>query len=170
MTWERSILKEYSSLPEWLHQTVRNVSDETFFIPIKPSKWSSAEIISHLRAWDMFLLEDRLPYIRKEARLDKLSVHIEDINSEAAKYARSGVSKEDLVEETITVRQEVVASLQEFTPEEWEYTFYIDNYPMCLTSYIKGLVEHDHHHKLQIEVFMSEMGLTTPYSSMIRNS
>ncbi len=159
MDVERSVLAQYASLPDWLIQTVKTLSDDTFFTPIKPNKWSVAEIVAHLRVWDTYLLEERLPYIQKEARLKKSSVSVESVNLKASKYAKSGKSMDDLIEECILERRNVVAKLNEFTLEEWEHTFYIDNYPLCLTSYIKGLVEHDHHHKLQIEVFMNEQGI-----------
>ncbi|MCA0989047.1 DinB family protein [Guptibacillus algicola] len=165
----RSILDHYASLPDWLEETVKQVSEEMFFSPIKENKWSIAEIVAHLRVWDNFLLEERLPFIQNEARLEKNSVSVENTNSKAAKYANSGKSQSELIKETILERQKVVEKLQEFTPKEWEYTFYIDKYPLCLTSYIKGLVEHDHHHKLQIEVFMTEQGFEIPHSSLIRS-
>ncbi|WP_377891214.1 DinB family protein [Alkalihalobacillus sp. R86527] len=163
-----SILDQYASLPDWLEETVKQVSEETFFTPIKESKWSIAEVLAHLRVWDTYLLEERLPFIQNEAKLEKNSISVEKTNSIAAKYAMSGKSQSELIHETILERQKVVARLQEFTPEEWEYTFYIDKYPLCLTSYIKGLVEHDYHHKLQIEVFITEQGVEIPNSSLIR--
>ncbi|WP_347552089.1 DinB family protein [Pseudalkalibacillus hwajinpoensis] len=160
MTDGRYVLDDYASFMDWLQKTATEMSDELFFTPIKNGKWSPAEIISHIKAWDDFLLEERIPYIKNEASLSEIDVKVEQVNSQAAEHAMSGISKEELIEEGVYGRERVVARLKQFEPTQWEETFYITKYPLCLTSYMKGLIEHDEHHKLQIEVFMSEHGIS----------
>ncbi len=158
MTDERSVLNEYASLMNWLETTAMEMSEEVFFKPIKPGKWSPAEILSHIMKWDDYLLEERIPHMKSGATLPKLE-NVEAVNNRAAKFARSGITQKELIKETIKSRKRVVERLLDWRPIEWKNTFYIDKYPLCLTSYIKGLIEHDEHHKLQIEVFMNEQGI-----------
>ncbi|MGA9289420.1 MAG: DinB family protein [Anaerobacillus sp.] len=159
MTEPRSVLDEYASLTNWLHKTAMEMEEKVFFMPIKPGKWSPAEILSHIREWDEYLLNERIPYIHHEAQLSKLDVNVEEVNEEAAAYARSGISKDQMITETLNGRERVVATLRKLNENQWNETFYIDKYPLCLTSYMKGLIEHDEHHKMQIEVFMANQGI-----------
>ena len=159
MTDQRSVLDEYASLTNWLQTTAMEMEEKVFFMPIKPGKWSPAEILSHICEWDEYLLIERIPYIHHEAQLTKLDVDVEEVNKKAAVYAKSGISKKQILTETIKQRKRVVETLREFTESQWSDTFYIDKYPLCLTSYMKGLIEHDEHHKLQIEVFMTNQGI-----------
>lgn len=159
MTDERSVLNDYASLINWLESTAMEMSETIFFQPIKQGKWSPAEILSHIMMWDNYLLKERIPFIKKEANLPKFH-HVEEVNQRAAEYAKSGLSMEQLIAETIQVRRQVVDHLQQVEPNEWRTTFYINHYPNCLTGYIKGLIEHDDHHKLQVEVFMNEEGFS----------
>ncbi|WP_273835573.1 DinB family protein [Guptibacillus sedimenti] len=159
MTDERSVLNDYASLINWLESTAMEMSETIFFQPIKQGKWSPAEILSHIMMWDNYLLKERIPFIDMEANLPKLD-NVEEVNQRAAEYALSGLNKENLVAETVKARRRVVARLQQFEPIQWSNTFYIEKYPICLTGYIKGLIEHDDHHKLQVEVFMNEQGFS----------
>ncbi len=159
MTDQQSVLDEYASLTNWLQTTAMAMDEKVFFMPIKPDKWSPAEILSHICEWDQYLLNERIPYIHHEAQLLKLDVDVEEVNEKAAAYAKSGISKKQIIAETIKERKRVVETLREFTESQWKDTFYIDKYPHCLTSYLKGLIEHDEHHKLQIEVFMTNQGI-----------
>lgn len=160
MTDQRSVLNEYASLTDWLQETTMKMSEEIFFKPIKSGKWSPAQISSHIRAWDGYLMQERIPYLSSEASLKGLAFSVEQVNSSAAIHAHSGLSKVELINETVKERQRVVDHLNQLDRKQWTDTFYIDKFPLCLTSYIKGLIEHDEHHKLQIEVFMSEQGLS----------
>ncbi len=159
MTDERSVLNEYASLTDWLQEIAMKMSEEVFFSSIKPGKWSPAEIISHIRAWDDYLLQERISYLSSGASLTGLASTVEEVNRSAAAHAHSGFSKDEIINETVKERQKVVEHLKPLGRKQWTDTFYIDKFPLCLTSYIKGLIEHDEHHKLQIEVFMSEHGL-----------
>ncbi|WP_165999876.1 DinB family protein [Bacillus sp. Cs-700] len=165
MTDERSVLNDYASLINWLESTAMEMSETIFFQPIKQGKWSPAEILSHIMMWDNYLLKERIPFIEMEANLPKLD-NVEEVNQRAAEYALSGLNKENLVVETVKARRRVVARLQQFEPIQWSNTFYIDKYPICLTSYIKGLIEHDDHHKLQVEVFMNEQGFSLSHFTL----
>ncbi len=165
MTDERSVLNDYASLINWLESTAMEMSETIFFQPIKQGKWSPAEILTHIMMWDNYLLKERIPFIEMAANLPKLD-NVEEVNQRAAEYALSGLNKENLVAETVQARRQVVARLQQFEPIQWSNTFYIEKYPICLTSYIKGLIEHDDHHKLQVEVFMNEQGFSLSHFTL----
>ncbi|MCA0993231.1 DinB family protein [Guptibacillus hwajinpoensis] len=165
MTDERSVLNDYASLINWLESTAMEMNETIFFQPIKQGKWSPAEILSHIMMWDNYLLKERIPFIEMEANLPKLD-NVEEVNQRSAEYALSGLNKENLVAETVQARRQVVARLQQFEPIQWSNTFYIEKYPICLTSYIKGLIEHDDHHKLQVEVFMNEQGFSLSHFTL----
>ncbi|QHA90628.1 DinB family protein [Bacillus sp. N1-1] len=165
MTDKRSVLNDYASLINWLESIAMEMTETIFFQPIKQDKWSPAEILSHIMVWDNYLLKERIPFIENGVNLPRLD-NVEEVNQRAAEYARSGLSKEKLIAETVQARRQVVEHLQLVEPIEWMSTFYIDRYPICLTSYIKGLIEHDDHHKLQVEVFMNEQGFSLSHFTL----
>ncbi|QKI83778.1 DinB family protein [Kroppenstedtia eburnea] len=50
-----------------------------------------------------------------------------------------------------------VQSLEAIPEPRWEVPFTIGARSLTLTEYIRGLADHDDHHRAQIEVLRSEM-------------
>lgn len=123
--------------------------------PIHPGKWSTGEIVTHLWYWDQFLLEKRLPYIQPGAKLHK-SDNTEGINEHASRFARSGVTQEQIIRKFIQGRRGIKGILSNIPGEDYRKSFFIGDTSLTLSRYLKGLIKHDHHHREQVEQFIKK--------------
>ncbi len=78
---------------------------------------------------------------------------MEKINKEASVYAHS-VQKEELIQRFVDVRGRLVSLIQEISSEKLEPMYQIGSKKLLLGEYFQGLIEHDLHHKEQIEEFL----------------
>ncbi|WP_242218595.1 DinB family protein [Bacillus cereus group sp. BfR-BA-01380] len=141
------VIEELNQLIPFLN-SLEAVNDKIFFSPISEGKWSTAAIISHLMYWDRFILEERLEGMNNGELLPKSKVNVEDMNRLAEKYAHSGISKVQLIQEVCETRQRLLDSLVD---KNLEIIFKIGSNEMTVNEYFKGMVEHDNHHIKQIK-------------------
>ncbi|WP_130858681.1 DinB family protein [Gracilibacillus phocaeensis] len=154
------LIQRFEACNDWVSE-LENWSDDAFFQPIQPGKWSTAEIISHITYWDRYLLEELIPQMKQDAKLTNPAFEV--INQPAAAYALSGVSKTQLIHEQLETRRLLIAYLREKSEEDFFATFHlngeeIDVYsgnPHSLFNYISGFIGHDNHHKQQIDAFLA---------------
>lgn len=131
--------------------SLETVNEKLFFSPICEGKWSTAAIISHFMYWDRYILDERLEGMVNGEMLTKSKVNVEDMNRLAEKYAHSGISIVQLIQEVCKTRQRLVDSLEN---KDLETIFYIDSNGMTVNEYFKGMVEHDNYHTKQIKEFL----------------
>ncbi|MBU8919308.1 DinB family protein [Bacillus sp. FJAT-29953] len=146
---KNQILKEKTSLIEWV-DSLKEISNDLWFRPFKEGAWGIAGVISHFISWDKFLITNRVACIYHHEEFPALNIDVEAVNKNASQYARSGISKEDLITEFITVRKELVSFLQKI-PEETFTEPYPGREHMTIGEYFAGMIEHDLKHKEQIE-------------------
>ncbi len=89
---------------------LKDMNEKDFFTPIADGKWSAAAIVAHLYFWDQYFLEERLPFMTQGAKLAKIQIDINKKNKQAEDYAHSGISMEELIDQTIEYRRRVVDS------------------------------------------------------------
>ncbi|MBS4215182.1 DinB family protein [Neobacillus rhizophilus] len=142
------IIKEKISLIEWV-ASLKEISNDLWFNPFKEGAWGIADVISHFISWDKFLITNRVSYIYHNEEFPEVNIDVEAINKMASQYARSGISKEELISEFITVRKELVSLLQKI-PEETFSEPYPGRENMTIGEYFVGMIEHDLKHKEQI--------------------
>ncbi|MFG6497607.1 DinB family protein [Fictibacillus sp. UD] len=147
------VLSEYRSFVNWLEQ-LKGLPEEFWLQPIKEEKWSTGEIIAHIKAWDIFVWDERFACFVGRSNLPPKKVDVEEINRSAANEARSGISKNQLIDEVIECRLVLSKKLEEMPNEIWEEKIQMENSTITLCEYIKGMVEHDQHHKIQIDNFL----------------
>ncbi|WP_171005665.1 DinB family protein [Bacillus sp. E(2018)] len=152
------VMMSYSSLVNWL-QELKRIPEEYWLEPIQEDKWSTGEIIAHLKAWDVFVWDERFSYFLKKSDLPLKKGDVEEINRNAAHEARLGISKNALIDEVIECRLVLAGKLQEVPSVIWEEKIQMGNSWITLCEYIKGMVEHDNHHKKQIEKFLLNKGV-----------
>ncbi|MGA4722249.1 hypothetical protein [Fictibacillus nanhaiensis] len=68
-------------------------------------------------------------------------------------------TKNDLIDEVIECRLVLSSKLQELPDAIWEEKIQMGHSWITLCEYIKGIVEHDVHHKNQIEKFLLNKGV-----------
>lgn len=144
----------YNSFDSWM-LSLKQMSNEEWFQPIHEGKWSAAEIVSHLIAWDRFTLDQRLGKLKENAVLDPFP-DFQSVNDRAAEYAKSGITKEELIAEFMEVRSAAVAGFLKFEGEEHQFHFKIGNHSFTIASYMDDFIGHDLHHKGQIDAFLEK--------------
>lgn len=148
------ILTQYKGFTNWLQQ-LKQMPDEYWLVPIKDGKWSVGEIVAHIKAWDVFVWDERVAYFVSGSEIPAKKVDVEEINSNAANEAKSGISKNQLLDEVIECRQVVAKKLGEVPSSVWQKRIEMSSKMITLCEYISGLVEHDEHHRTQIEEFLT---------------
>lgn len=146
------VIQAKKELLNWA-ETLKDVPDDIWFKPFKEGAWGTADVISHFISWDRFVLDNRLYPLLKHEQFPEVQVEIEDINQQASKYARSGISKVDLLDELISVRLEVVFAISEL-PETEFHQLFPSNKSITLLDYFSGLIKHDEQHMQQINTFI----------------
>ncbi|TDL80143.1 DinB family protein [Peribacillus frigoritolerans] len=144
----------YSSFDSWI-LSLKQMRNEEWFQPIQEGKWSAAEIVSHLIAWDRFTLDQRLGKLKENAVLDPFP-DFQSVNDRAAEYAKSGITKDELIAEFMEVRSAAVDGLLKFEGEELQFHFKIGDHPFTIASYMEDFIGHDLHHKAQIDAFLEK--------------
>jgi hypothetical protein len=153
----KAALTTYIDFTKWL-EDLKEMPEELWLSPIAPGKWSTGEIIAHLKAWDIFVLEERAAYFVSGSEIPHTAVDVEEINKRAALEARFRISKDELLDEAIKCRQKVVKRISEVPESVWKGKIKIKESTITLSGYISGLVEHDQHHQTQIEEFLASKG------------
>ncbi|MCM3719421.1 DinB family protein [Fictibacillus phosphorivorans] len=152
------VLTNYENFTNWLQQ-LKRVPQEYWLMPIKEGKWSVGEIVAHIKAWDVFVWDERVSYFMSGSEIPPKKVDVEEINSNAAYEARSGISKDQLLDEVIECRQVVSDKLGKVPNTVWQEKIEMGSKMITLCEYISGLVKHDEHHKKQIEEFLHLKGI-----------
>ncbi|MBD7965964.1 hypothetical protein [Fictibacillus norfolkensis] len=107
----------------------------------------------------MFVWDERFSYFLKSTNTPPKIGDVEEINKNAAHEAKSGISKNALIDEVIECRLVLSRKLQELPNRMWEEKFQLGHSWITLCEYIKGMIEHDDHHKNQIEKFLLNKGI-----------
>ncbi|OZU90531.1 hypothetical protein CIL03_05130 [Virgibacillus indicus] len=165
MSDTKDLILELEQFTSWV-LSLQTIEERLFFKPIKEGKWSPAEIITHITFWDRYIVDEMLPAMNQNAKIE--SVEFEVINSRASKHAMSGISKKQIIDNQIIARNNVISLLREKTDEEFFAKFTLNGeeidpysgYPHTMYNYFAGFAWHDNHHKKQIEVFLNENSIT----------
>lgn len=116
--------------------------------PVGLGKWSVAEVIGHFKAWDEFVINQRVPYLFQQAGLPK-APDTNSLNSESAKTAREN-TKDFIIKEFVNARKSLLKTLSEIKDEFWDVELILGTSKLTLSSYFHGLKEHDIKHFVQI--------------------
>jgi hypothetical protein len=145
----------YRQFIEWT-DTLQELDNTIWFKPIKDGKASIAEIISHLMNWDRFLISDIIPKITNGNGI--VFPEFDSFNSLAYQYAKSGVSKNQLLREFSSARLELTDILEKLDPEHLVRNVTANGATHCphtgtaysLLYIIHEFIDHDDHHKEQV--------------------
>lgn len=148
-------ISEYEQFCKWtsiLHQ----LNDSDWYRPIKEGRASIAEIIAHLRNWDLHLTNVVIPSIRRGEGME--FPEFNSYNAKAYEYANSGVSKDQLLQEFTSDRMKLIHILSNMSPEELLLETTANGVKHCpntgkpysLLHIIHEFIEHDDHHRKQI--------------------
>ncbi|WP_139489530.1 DinB family protein [Brevibacillus dissolubilis] len=155
MTAKQHFSTTYTSLITWAEDDLAKLDDETWLTPMKPGKWSIAEVLSHLIAWDRFVCEERIQHIQPGEILHKVSSDEQETNRRAAEYARAGISKEALIAEFKETRQKLIDAVDALSEAEFITPFRIGERELTIETYMQGMIHHDTHHRQEIDDFLA---------------
>ncbi|WP_397539316.1 DinB family protein [Rummeliibacillus pycnus] len=134
-------------------KSINSKSVITWHTSVAEGKWSTCEIIGHLIPWDRFVIEKRLPYLFIENK-ELESPNVQEMNSRAALESK-GKKKEEVIEEFLEERCNLIRKLNNLSQEVYNQTFTFGKSNLTLASYFDGLIEHDLHHFQQIQDFLN---------------
>ncbi|MEY8348062.1 DinB family protein [Bacillus cereus] len=150
---KESILNEKLNLTEWC-QGLKSVPDDIWFQPFRTGSWGIADVISHFIVWDKFLMRSRLPYFISGESLPHVSIDVDEINKGAINYARSGGSKEEIINQFIFTRKRLVNFIKRIPDQNFNTYYQFGKESMKLNEYFSRLVQHDLRHKEEMLDFL----------------
>ncbi|EOP69380.1 hypothetical protein IIQ_01682 [Bacillus cereus VD118] len=147
------ILEEKLSLIEWC-QTLNGISEDIWFQPFKKGSWAIADVISHFIIWDEFLMKYRIPYFISGQSVPNVPTDVEEMNKGAIKYARSGISKEELIDQFSFTRKQLVDQINQVSARNFKDDYQFGTKRVRLNDYFSSLIQHDLKHKEEIMQFI----------------
>ncbi|ETI68257.1 DinB family protein [Neobacillus vireti] len=151
---KEDIIKEKLALIDRVH-SLKALSDDLWFLPFREGSWGIADVISHFIAWDQFMIDNRISYLLKNEPFPQMAIDVEEINRSASRYARSGITKGQLIDEFITKRKQLLSLLSELDAERFARPL-PGRENIILGNYFVGMIEHDEKHMVQIESFINQ--------------
>ncbi|MGG0456398.1 DinB family protein [Bacillus mycoides] len=147
------ILEEKLSLIEWC-QTLNGISEDIWFQPFKKGSWAIADVISHFIVWDEFLMKYRIPYFISVQSVPNVPTDVEEMNKGAIKYAKSGISKEELIDQFSFTRKQLVDQINQISARNFKDDYQFGTKRVRLNDYFSSLIQHDLKHKEEIMQFI----------------
>ncbi|MET3293275.1 UNVERIFIED_CONTAM: putative damage-inducible protein DinB [Brevibacillus sp. OAP136] len=141
--------------------TLNDLDESLWVKPISEGKWSVSESVSHIMNWDHYLLAQILPSVKKGE--DMVFPDFDTYNNLAIDYAKSGITKSELIKEVINAREQLVIQLLELPVDKRNKHIAVNGVSHCphtgtpysLAYIVKEFIQHDNHHKEQIVSFLS---------------
>ncbi|PEF45732.1 hypothetical protein COC98_11705 [Bacillus anthracis] len=150
---KENILEEKLNLIEWC-QTLKGLSDDMWLRSFKEGSWGIADVISHFIVWDTFLINHRIPYFISEQSVPNVPIDVEEMNKGAIKYARSGISKEEILDQFSVTRKKLIDQIERIPVDNFYNDFQISTKKVRLNHYFSSLIQHDLKHKEEIIQFL----------------
>ncbi|PFR92865.1 hypothetical protein COK43_06730 [Bacillus cereus] len=150
---KENILEEKLNLIEWC-QILQRVSDDIWFQALRKDSWAIADVISHFIMWDVFLIQDIIPYFISEQSVPNVPIDVEEMNKGAIKYARSGISKEEILDQFSVTRKKLIDQIERIPVDNFYNDFQISTKKVRLNHYFSSLIQHDLKHKEEIMQFL----------------
>lgn len=154
MTKSQLLIGQLQDLTSFLI-SLRKTDSSVWTAPIGEGKWSVPDIIAHIMAWDMNLIEKIIPkLLRRELVTLEEDPDVQGFNNRAVEYGRT-LNQEQLLDKAIFYRSQIVTQLKEL-PEDAFLAVIPGTNSFTLSSFLQNMfVSHDTHHKKQMEVYLS---------------
>lgn len=150
---KENVLEEKLYLIEWC-QTLQRVPDDIWFQALREGSWAIADVISHFIVWDVFLIQDRIPYFISKQSVPNVPIDVEEMNKGAIKYARSGISKKELLNQFSVSRKQLVDEIGRIPIKYFYIDYQFGTKKVKLNHYFSSLIQHDLKHKEEIIQFL----------------
>lgn len=151
------LLEQFDSLAQWY--AAMTGAEQGWHTPIGEGKWCPAEIVAHLMKWDEYLITTVLPVASSINGQVEFPDH-DSYNAVSSAYACSGISAAILLKEARKTRADLVQKLRDLTEQRFFQSITVNGHTHCPqtnTPYSLGyliweFIQHDSHHRKQVEV------------------
>ncbi|WP_246945360.1 DinB family protein [Bacillus pinisoli] len=152
---KEELLKAKREVLHWVEQ-LEDLDENTWFQPLSEGKWAIADVLSHFISWDRFCMDYRLPYMEKSIPFPKLDVNVDHVNRSASVYARSGITKSQLIHEYKETRTLLLDLLEERSEESFSRIIKLGAAEMTVAEYLQSYIEHDQAHIQKVSEFLNK--------------
>ena len=137
-------------------QSLKESDKNDWTKPIEGGKWSTREIIGHILYWDILSVETMLPLMSNGATLPAFP-NLNEHNNRSVSFIEKFITKDDLIDIFISTRKELIIKSKEIYNKNTRFTIGKGKRKYSIDSYISIFVDHDKHHKKQVEDFMEQL-------------
>lgn len=148
------MITHHEQMITWV-ESLRDIPEEIWRSPVAEGKWSVAEVIGHFIPWDEFLLESRFPFFIK-GELEALPPFPRsetEVNSAAAEEARR-TDRETVITRFVRTRRQMIDLIEKMDDGLWNKPMNIGNSQLTLAEYFDDFIQHDLHHRGQVEAIL----------------
>ncbi len=139
-------------------ESYRHTDPEVWFSPIAPGKWSAHDIVAHIMMWDKHFLSERIRGIEAGQMVALQEQDDYQAFNDGAVAAGHKMSKDQLIDEAIHFRTEMVIRLRRLDRGAFSQAPASGN-GMTLGAFLQQMfVDHDKHHVEQIAEYLSQRG------------
>ncbi|WP_456277006.1 DinB family protein [Bacillus sp. AK128] len=149
----QELLKGKREILDWV-KDLEDIDEQLWFQPIGEGKWAIADVISHFISWDRFCMEYRMPFMDRALPFPKLDVNVDHVNRTASVYARSGITKNQLIEEHNQTRGLLLSVMEEWPEERFGRVIKLGSTEMKVQEYFSAHIDHDRKHMEKINNFL----------------
>lgn len=96
----------------------------------------------------------RIPYFISGQSVPNVPTDVEEMNKSAIKYARSGISKEGLIDQFSFTRKQFVDQMNQISAQNFKDDYQFGTKRVRLNDYFSSLIQHDLKHKEEIMQFI----------------
>ncbi|GAB2564882.1 DinB family protein [Gracilibacillus alcaliphilus] len=129
-------------------EALKQVEEEQLCEPIQADKWSIREIVAHLYYWDKFNLENMVPFMQDEAKLQAFPDH--DTHNREGLEKVKDVSVYEIIDQFLVTRLQLCTALEEVDSKN-RFTIGSGKRKFGADSFIRIFQKHDKHHLEQIQ-------------------
>ena len=154
------VIRSFGTYSDWLEE-MKAVEQHVLKKPIAEGKWSSIEIIAHILKWDEHLMGRVIPAVLDGEEME--FPEFGPFNERAASYADT-VTAGRLIAQAQDQRHQLVSRLLELPAQvlgrpaasNGETHSPHSGLPYTLISVVRDFIDHDHHHRNQIDGFLAD--------------
>lgn len=150
MNEKEQLLEQYS---EWIDyvRVLKELDESLWNQSLGEGKWLVRDVVSHIMKWDEYFLEGAILKISRGEELTVKHLNYDTFNEQAKTYGRT-LSIQELVEQTLTYRQNIIDNIKSLSDEQYAAEYVdADGHPFQVPVFIRDFIWHDQHHMKQMK-------------------
>lgn len=149
---KKQLIIEFSALISYV-QSLRQMDDEKWTIPIEEGKWSTRDVIAHIMLWDKYFFEEAIGKVTNNETVTVQHLDFNEFNKNAVAIAKSK-GKQEIIDMTLHYRSEILSHLDRISEEDFPKEHIDgDGNMFSVYNYLMGFIPHDTQHIDQLKGF-----------------